>query len=135
MGKFFELISYQAVAGFRERHEADCEASVMLEIDGERIHTASGGTGPINALDRALREALARKYPEVGQFHLSDYTVRATNASMGTATPVEVVVIMRDDSDCSEWREISIHPNIIEASWQALVDSIDYKLLIAEEKR
>jgi 2-isopropylmalate synthase len=95
-------------------------------VGGVEELTAAEGNGPVNALDNALRKALKTFYPEVGEMHLVDFKVRIVEGSEGTAAKVKVLIESRDDTDV--WSTIGVSENIIEASWQALVDSIQYKL-------
>ncbi|MBS3761890.1 MAG: citramalate synthase [Planctomycetes bacterium] len=107
------------------------DATVKLNVNGHREHTASEGDGPVNALDGALRKALEPHYPELANMHLTDYMVRVINPKAATAAKVRVV-IQSADPDHS-WGTVGVSENIIEASWEALVDSIEYKQLLAEE--
>ena len=108
------------------------EATVKVMVDGECIHTAAEGNGPVNALDHALRKALTPSYPVLEQFQLADYKVRILNGTNGTGATVRVLI---DTQNARErWSTVGASPNIIEASWRALADSIDYGLhLHAEE--
>jgi len=95
---------------------------------GEKTHlTAAEGDGPVNALDIALRKALERFYPELREMHLTDYKVRVINASQATAARVRVVIESSYKNDL--WGTVGVSENLIEASWIALVDSINYMLL------
>ena len=84
------------------------------------------GDGPVNALDDALRKSLENFYPAIRDMHLVDYKVRVVNAREGTAARVRVIIESRDKKDI--WGTVGVSENIIEASWQALVDSVEYKL-------
>lgn len=84
------------------------------------------GDGPVNALDAALRKALLPVYPTLAEMHLVDYKVRVINSAEGTAARVRVVIESRDEDDV--WSTVGVSENIIEASWLALVDSVEYKL-------
>ncbi len=103
------------------------EASVRLKVDGKTEHVVSEGDGPVNALDGALRKALYPFYPNLKDMSLIDYKVRVVNAKAGTAARVRVVIESRDSDDL--WGTVGVSENIIEASWIALVDSVEYKLL------
>ena len=85
------------------------------------------GDGPVNALDKALRKALAPFYPVVETIHLDDYKVRVVNSEAGTAAKVRVFIEFRDEKNL--WTTVGVSSNIIDASWQALVDAIEYRLL------
>jgi 2-isopropylmalate synthase len=89
-------------------------------------HTAAEGVGPVNALDRALRKALERFFPSLREVRLVDFKVRVLPAGLGTASQVRVLIESSDGRD--RWGTVGVSDNIIEASWQALIDSIDYKL-------
>ena len=109
------------------------EAIVKLDINGEIKHTVAEGDGPVNALDRALRKGLVDVYPVLKQMHLSDFKVRVLNEKEGTAAKVRVLIESQDANDV--WMTIGVSENIIEASWLALVDSIEYKLLKAKNSK
>ncbi len=109
------------------------EATIRLYVEGQEEHTASMGDGPVNALDRALRKALTRFYPNLEEMELIDYKVRVLSGERGTGAKVRVLVESRDRS--SQWGTVGVSFNIIEASWQALVDSINYKLMKDENGR
>lgn len=106
------------------------EATVMVEVEGVIEHTAATGEGPVNAMDNALRKALKPFYPRLGDMHLRDFKVRVLpdshDQNVGTAAAVRVL-IESADSDGS-WVTVGVHHDIIEASWQALADSVTYKL-------
>ena len=89
-------------------------------------HTAAQGNGPVNALDRALRKALTKFYPQLESVELHDYKVRVLGGGEGTTATVRVLIESGDETD--RWGTVGVSPNVIEASWQALVDSMEYKL-------
>lgn len=103
-----------------------CEATVKLELNGERVYTVEEGDGPVNALDRALRKALSQAYPELAQVTLVDYKVRIIDSKSGTAARTRVLIESTDGVD--HWGTVGSHFNIIDASWEALVDSLEYYL-------
>ena len=103
------------------------EAIIKLRIKGKLEHTAADGDGPVNALDNALRKALEDFYPTLAKMHLSDFKVRILDEKAGTAAATRVIIQSQDEKDT--WSTIGVSENIIEASWQALSDSIEYKLL------
>jgi 2-isopropylmalate synthase len=107
--------------------EAAAEASIRLAVDGQEEHTAAEGNGPVHALDRALRKALERFYPEIGRVRLVDYKVRVLNADAATAAKVRVLIQSTDG--VRTWGTVGVSENVVEASWQALVDSLEYVLL------
>jgi 2-isopropylmalate synthase len=130
--KYFELIGFRVVAERQEKSLAPSEATIMLKV-GDRIeHTAAFGNGPVNALDGALRKALHTFYPVLRSVTLVDYKVRALSTKEGTGTVIRVLIESSDG--VRTWETVGVSENIIEASWQALVDSIDYKLLLEEER-
>ncbi len=101
-------------------------ATIKISVGGEEELTAAEGNGPVNALDHALRKALTKFYPQIGDMHLVDFKVRTLEGSEGTAAGVRVLL---DSTDGAElWSTTGVSENIIEASWQALIDSIEYKL-------
>ena len=109
------------------------EASVKLTVDGITEHVVAEGDGPVNALDSALRKALDRFYPAIRDMHLIDYKVRVVNAKAGTAARVRVVIESRDKD--AIWGTVGVSENVIDASWKALVDSVEYKLLKDADKK
>jgi 2-isopropylmalate synthase len=103
------------------------QASVKVQV-GDRTELVAGeGDGPVNALDTALRKALLPPYPNLKSMRLVDYKVRVINSTEGTAARVRVTIESADDQDV--WSTIGVSENVIEASWQALADAIEYKLL------
>jgi 2-isopropylmalate synthase len=126
--KFFDLIGFRVIVEKRKEGEPPLsEATIMLKVDGQFKHTAATGNGPVNAIDNALRKALEDFYPQLKEVKLIDYKVRVLTAGVGTAAKVRVLVESGDNSH--KWGTVGVSENIIEASWQALVDSIEYKLL------
>jgi 2-isopropylmalate synthase len=109
------------------------EATVKLRAGEQLMHTASEGDGPVNALDGALRKALLPSYPRLAELHLVDYKVRVVNAREETAARVRVVVEWRDGDEV--WGTVGVSENVVEASWLALVDAVEYKLFKDEEGR
>ncbi|MDB6059104.1 MAG: 2-isopropylmalate synthase [Verrucomicrobiales bacterium] len=104
-----------------------CEATIKVQVDGKQAHTVAEGDGPVNALDKALREALAEFYPQVKKIKLTDYKVRILDSGTGTAAKTRVLIESSDGKD--EWGTVGVDDNIIEASLQALVDSMEYRLM------
>jgi len=113
--------------------EESVEATIKVTVDGETVHTASEGDGPVNALDGALRKALEPFYPNLAEMKLVDYKVRVVNPTAATAAKVRVIIESRDHTDV--WSTVGVSENIIEASWQALSDSVEYKLIKDDERR
>jgi 2-isopropylmalate synthase len=126
--RHFRLIGFRVIDEKRTDAEPPiAEATIMLEApDGQIEHTAAQGNGPVNALDRALRKALGKFYPEVEQVKLHDYKVRVLGGAEGTEAVVRVLIESGDEHE--RWGTVGVSHNVIEASWQALVDSMDYKL-------
>ncbi|MBN2589965.1 MAG: citramalate synthase [Sedimentisphaerales bacterium] len=122
----FELIKYYVNTEKRASGEIVTEATIKLRIGDKTEHVVGDGDGPVNALDAALRKALKNSYPTIKDLHLIDYKVRVVNAKAGTAARVRVIIESRDKN--SIWGTVGVSENIIEASWQALVDSVEYKL-------
>ncbi len=127
---FFNLINFRVIV---EKIETGmfCEATIKINVKGVEEHTVAEGDGPVNALDNALRKALYKFYPDLKEMRLVDYKVRVISGEEGTASKVRVL-IESADKNCS-WETVGVSENIIEASWQALVDSIEYKLLKDEK--
>ena len=121
---FFELLSYRVI----DEHRALSEATVKIKVGDCVEHTAATGTGPVNALDQALRRALAEFYPSLAEMRLIDYKVRVINSSLtGSASLVRVLITSSDGS--AKWTTVGVSANIVEASWRGLVDSVEYKLM------
>jgi 2-isopropylmalate synthase len=123
----FELIKYHVNVERNDNGRIGTEATVKLKVDGVTEHVVSEGDGPVNALDAALRKSLDRFYPHIKDVHLIDYKVRVVNAKAGTAAKVRVVIESRDKERL--WGTVGVSENVIDASWKALVDSVEYKLL------
>ncbi|MFO0775474.1 MAG: citramalate synthase [Nitrospiraceae bacterium] len=124
----FELVGFRVIVDQEDRDEtARSEATVMVRVGQEVAHTAALGKGPVNALDHALRKALEPFYPELREVRLLDYKVRVLAASHGTEAKVRVLIESGDQS--AKWGTVGVSANIMEASWQALADGIEYKLL------
>jgi 2-isopropylmalate synthase len=125
--KFFELEGLRVVIEKQSNKKVSSEAIIKVKVKGVREHTAAEGDGPVNALDNALRKALKAFYPTLSKMHLSDFKVRVLDEKSGTAAKVRVLIQSKDESDT--WSTIGVSENIIEAAWEALVDSVEYKLL------
>jgi 2-isopropylmalate synthase len=104
-----------------------CEATIKVRVGDQSGHTVAEGDGPVNALDSALRAALVKFYPQLKQVYLTDYKVRIIDSRTGTAAKTRVLIESSDGKE--EWSTVGVSGNIIEASLQALIDSIEYRLL------
>jgi len=125
---FFARKGFRVTAEKRGKDEVPVtEATCKIEVDGQERLCVAEGDGPVDALAAALRQAIEPFYPELAQMHLIDYKVRIINARAGTAAKVRVIIESRDAKDI--WSTIGVSENIIEASWIALVDSVEYKLM------
>ncbi|HEY1405673.1 MAG TPA: citramalate synthase, partial [Spirochaetota bacterium] len=124
---FFNLKGFRIISEKKEGDDSTmCEASIKVEVNGQTEHTAANGNGPVGALDAALRKALEVFYPEIREVQLTDYKVRVLDEKAGTGAPVRVLMSQkRRDED---WGTVGVSENIIEASWQAMVDGIEYML-------
>ncbi len=129
----FELVNFMVRVARHGLHGMDAEATVKLQVNGEVLHTAAEGNGPVNALDNALRKALTPVYPELADFHLADYKVRILDGDRGTAATTRVLIDTQNGTN--RWSTVGAGTNIIDASWRALADSVEYGLLtLAGEK-
>jgi len=125
----FELIDFMVVVEHRRGRGLLSEASVKVLVNGEVIHTAAEGNGPVNALDLALRKALLPVYPEIANIQLTDYKVRILNSEGGTSARVRVLI--DSENGQQRWSTVGASTDIIEASWRALVDSIEFGITSA----
>jgi 2-isopropylmalate synthase len=128
----FERLSYRVNIETGADGQPLTEATVKVRVSDQVMHTVSEGDGPVNALDGALRKALLPVYPRLAEMHLSDYKVRVVNARAETAARVRVVIEWRDGGD--QWGTVGVSENIIEASWLALADAVEYKLFKDAER-
>ncbi|MEW5800753.1 MAG: citramalate synthase [bacterium] len=129
---FFDLVGFRVIV---EKRDGDMipitEATIRVKVNGQIRYTAAMGDGPVDALDAAFREAVTGFYPSLKDVKLIDYKVRILNNQEGTAAKTRVLIESQDEH--KKWGTVGVSENIIEASWQALVDSIEYKLLKDEE--
>jgi 2-isopropylmalate synthase len=125
--KFFDLEGFRVIVERQKDGKMLAEATVRVKVRDEEFFMASEGDGPVNALDTALRKALYKFYPSLKEMHLKDYKVRVLDEKRGTAAKVRVLVESGDFS--GSWGTVGVSENIIEASFEAIVDSIVYKLL------
>ncbi len=127
----FQLMGFRVIVEKKQDHGASMsEATVMVKVGEAVEHAAAVGAGPVNALDHALRKALEKFYPQLKEVKLLDYKVRVLSAGRGTGSKVRVLIESGDHKD--KWGTVGVSENIMEASWQALADSIEYKLLADE---
>jgi len=126
----FELVDFLVNVEHRQGRGIFAEAMVKVKVKGEVLHTAAEGNGPVNALDIALRKALLGHYPEIAAFHLADYKVRILDGRDGTQAITRVLIDTR--SADKVWSTVGASANIIEASWQALVDAVEYGLSVVQ---
>ncbi|MGD1158528.1 MAG: citramalate synthase [Terriglobia bacterium] len=124
--EFFELDGFRVITEKKGVNEPYSEAVIKLRVDGKEEHTAAEGVGPVSALDRALRKSLTTFFPCIRDVRLTDYKVRVLNPKGATDAKVRVLIETSDGHDT--WGTVGVSENLIEASWQALVDSITYKL-------
>jgi len=126
----FELVDFLVNVEHRTGRGIFAEAMVKVRVDGEVLHTAAEGDGPVDALDAALRKALTPRYPQVADLHLKDYKVRILDSERGTGAITRVLI----DTQKGErrWSTVGASTNIIEASWRALSDAVEYGLALAD---
>jgi len=124
----FTLVDFTVLVSERNGF-ALSQAMVKIDIDGDIVHTAADGNGPVNALDLALRKALIPRYPQLADFQLADYKVRIPDSNNGTAATTRVLIDTQNHH--TRWSTVGAGANIIQASWLALVDSVEYGLVIA----
>jgi 2-isopropylmalate synthase len=123
----FELIDFMVVVEHRQGRGMLAEATVKVRVGEKVVHTAAEGNGPVNALDAALRKALVDIYPALANVRLSDYKVRILDSDNGTSASVRVLIDTKNGT--RQWSTVGASPNIIEASWRALSDSMEYALI------
>jgi 2-isopropylmalate synthase len=126
--QWFKLEEYHVSMRRNSVHGfTNCEATIKIHVDGDLIHMVANGDGPVNALDNSLRRALKEKYPEVTDLQLIDYKVRIIDSKAGTAAKIRVFIESSDGE--KSWGTVGVSDNVIEASWLALVDSIEFYLM------
>jgi len=125
----FQLVDFMVVGENRQGRGMFAEATVKVTVEGEELHTVADGNGPVNALDRALRKALIPVYPQLEFFQLADYKVRILDGENGTAALTRVLIDTQNGHQ--RWSTVGAGTNIIEASWLALTDSVEYGLIEA----
>jgi len=124
--EFFRLESFRIIVEKRADGAVMTEATIKVHVDGDRVIQTAEGNGPVHALDQALRLAIERKYPHLKDIHLVNFKVRILDEDKGTAAVTRVLI---DSSDGQEsWGSVGVSENLVEASWQALVDSVNFGL-------
>ncbi|MCK9582434.1 MAG: citramalate synthase [Endomicrobiales bacterium] len=123
----FILKSFKVSVEIDARGNLVSEASVKIDVNGKEEHCVAEGDGPVNALDNSLRKALRKHYPQIDEVTLVDFKVRVINSGAGTASKVRTFVESRDSN--SMWGTVGVSENIIEASWEALADALEYKIM------
>jgi 2-isopropylmalate synthase len=123
----FRLESFRVIVEKREDGNAVCEATIKIHVGGERLISTAEGNGPVNALDSALRQAIVKTHPHLADIELVNYKVRILDEAKGTGAVTRVLLDASDGE--RSWGSIGVSENIIEASWEALVDSIEYGML------
>jgi 2-isopropylmalate synthase len=129
---FFKLDGFRVHTEKTAEAQAWAEATLHVDVKGSRQFASADSVGPVEALDKALRSALSKFYPTLKTMHLTDYKVRVLDTKDGTAAKVRVLIESQDEHDT--WTTVGVDENIIEASWEALVDSVEYKLLKDSKK-
>jgi 2-isopropylmalate synthase len=130
---FFEVESWRVITDSRPGQEAVSEATVKLRAGEERMIVTAEGNGPVNALDGALRGAIGKAYPVVERFDLIDYRVRILESGHGTDAVIRVLIELSDGKD--SWETVGVGHNVVEASWEALVDGVTYGLVRAQGRQ
>lgn len=125
----FEIVDFMVVTENRQGRGLFTEATVKVKVGDEIRHTVAEGNGPVNALNGALRKALHQDFSQLKSIHLSDYKVRILDTDSGTAAKTRVMIDFHDTNSGRRWTTVGAHTNIIEASWHALIDSMEYALL------
>ncbi|MDB5814835.1 MAG: transferase [Rhodocyclales bacterium] len=129
---FFELKEFKVMVTEPSVNGINSNAMIKIAVGGEEEITAAEGDGPVNALDKAVRKALERFYPAIREMKLTDYKVRVLDSDKASAAKVRVLIETADHAD--KWTTIGVSTDIIDASWRALVDAIEYKLVLEQER-
>ena len=124
---FFELVEFKVIANEPAVNDVNSSVIIKLRVGDQEVLTVAEGDGPVNALDKAVRKALERLYPAIGEIRLTDYKVRVLDSDKASAAKVRVLIESTDG--CNSWTTVGVSTDIINASWQALVDAMDVKLL------
>ncbi len=129
---YFELVEFKVIVNEPCVNEVNSSVIIKVRVGDQEVLTVAEGDGPVNALDRAARKALERLYPAIGQIKLTDYKVRVLDSDKASAAKVRVLVESTDGHE--SWTTIGVSTDIINASWQALVDAMEYKLMRDQEE-
>jgi 2-isopropylmalate synthase len=129
---FFELVEFKVIVNEPCLNEVNSSVIIKVRVGDQEVLTVAEGDGPVNALDKAARKALERLYPAIGEIRLTDYKVRVLDSDQASAARVRVLIESTDGHD--SWTTIGVSTDIINASWQALVDAMEYKLLRDRER-
>jgi 2-isopropylmalate synthase len=130
---FFKFLGFRLITEMDETNRLECEATIKVEVGGILEHTAANGNGPVDAMANALRKSLTKFFPEIEKMFLTDYKVRVLDDNSGTASSVRVLIDQTDG--IGHWGTVGVSSNIIEASWIALVDGIEYLLYKNSKKK
>ncbi len=131
----FEVIDFMVLAENRQGRGLFAEATVKVKIGSEIRHTVADGNGPVNALNLALLKALEQDYPQLTRIRLTDYKVRILDSDSGTAATTRVMIDFHEEGTGRNWTTVGANTNIIEASWKALIDSMEYALLSGDQRQ
>jgi 2-isopropylmalate synthase len=129
---FFDLVEFKVIVSEPCINEANSSVIIKVRVGDQEVLTVAEGDGPVNALDRAARKALERLYPAIGAIRLTDYKVRVLDSDKASAAKVRVLIESTDGQE--NWTTIGVSTDIINASWQALVDAMEYKLMRDQER-
>ena len=133
LSPFFEVIGFRVINEREQNGDVRCEATIKVRVGDQIEHSAADGNGPVNAMDKALRKSLEKFYPELREVHLTDFKVRVVDAAAGTGATVRVLIEFTDGR--TSWNVVGASENVIEASWQAILDGIEHKLYRSRKKR
>jgi 2-isopropylmalate synthase len=126
----FQMLDFMVVVEHREGRGLFAEATIKVRVGDEEFHVVAEGNGPVNALDAALRKALVPTYPHLVDFDLADYKVHILDGDQGTAATTRVLIDMQNETQ--RWTTVGASANIIEASWLALADAVEYGLTVGD---
>ncbi len=129
---FFELVEFKVITNEPAVNDVNSSVIIKVRVGDQEVLTVAEGDGPVNALDKAVRKALERLYPAIGEIRLTDYKVRVLDSDKASAAKVRVLIESSDGRE--NWTTIGVSTDIINASWQALVDAMEVKLLRDQER-